>query len=53
MEIAQKRGYASKNKRNINDEIDLGDDKIAFSGLVNEGTTCYINSLLQTYYSLG
>ena len=25
----------------------------AFRGLVNEGSTCYINSLLQTLYTIG
>ena len=29
------------------------DDSVSFRGLVNEGMTCYINSLLQALYSFG
>ena len=32
---------------------DLRDDKVTTIGLHNEGTTCYINSLLQALYSIG
>ena len=48
------------NQRNIvirnrydQDEDEVRDATLPFCGLVNEGMTCYINSLLQALYSLG
>ena len=31
----------------------MSDETLGYRGLVNEGMTCYINSLLQAMYSLG
>ena len=31
----------------------MTDESLGYRGLVNEGMTCYINSLLQAMYSLG
>ena len=49
----EKRGHNSKISRNLFRANDLFDDKVERIGLYNEGTTCYINSLLQALYSIG
>ena len=39
--------------RNFLMDMEVGDDTTPYRGLINEGSTCYINSLLQTLYSMG
>ena len=39
--------------RNFYQDLECGDDTTSYRGLINEGSTCYINSLLQTLYTIG
>ena len=34
-------------------DMEAGDETTPYRGLINEGVTCYVNSLLQTLFSLG
>ena len=34
-------------------DIDEGNGSTKYNGLINEGNTCYLNSLVQTMYMLG
>ena len=52
-ENQKKKGRAVKIQRNFFQDVELGDSSTSQVGLVNEGTTCYINSMLQTLFSLG
>lgn len=47
------KNYNDRVSRNFYQDVELGDDTTPYRGLINEGSTCYINSLLQTLYSIG
>lgn len=34
-------------------DVEIGDETTKYRGLINEGSTCYINSLMQTLYTIG
>ena len=48
-----KRYDRDRVSRNFYQDLEIGDEMTAYRGLVNEGSTCYINSLLQTLYTIG
>lgn len=48
-----KKNANERVSRNFFQDVEVGDDTTGFKGLINEGSTCYINSLLQMLYSLG
>lgn len=52
-ENAAKKNANERVSRNFYQDVEVGDDTTGFKGLINEGSTCYINSLLQMLYSLG
>jgi ubiquitin C-terminal hydrolase len=51
--VAKRQSGGVMNRRHFSELLmDEGIDETEFRGLVNEGTTCYMNSLLQTMYIL-
>lgn len=47
------KNYNDRLSRNFFQDVECGDDTTPYRGLYNEGSTCYINSLLQTLFSIG
>ena len=48
-----KKNQNDKVPRNFYQDAEVGDDTTPYRGLINEGSTCYINSLLQALFTIG
>ena len=42
----KKKNANERVSRNFYQDVEIGDETTSFKGLINEGSTCYINSLL-------